>query len=177
MKIAIIGSGMAGLTAGARLAQSGHEVAIFEQYHQVGGVTLPYERDGYRWDMGQLLVEGFGPDEPVGLILAELGVADKIRLRKADRGYVFPDFELKKPAEFSGARWRIERLKQLFPGEEKGLERYWQDYVRFTRLMTLGRKLERARPLESVALKARLYTSLLPFLPRLSWNAQKLMET
>ncbi len=177
MKIAIIGSGMAGLTAGARLALSGNEVAIFEQYHQVGGVTLPYERDGYRWDMGQLLVEGFGPGEPVGLILAELGVAEKIRLQKADRGYVFPDFELKKPAEFSGARWRIERLKQLFPQEEKGLERYWQDYVRFTRLMTLGRRLERARPLEKLAVQAQLYSSLLPFLPRLSWSAQKLMDS
>jgi all-trans-retinol 13,14-reductase len=177
MKIAIIGSGMAGLTAGARLSQAGHEVAVFEQFHQVGGVTLPYERDGFRWDMGQLLVEGLGPDEPVGQILAELGVADKIRLRKDDRGYVFPDFELKKPAEYAGPRWRIERLKQLFPGEEKGLERYWQDYVRFTRLVTLGRQLARAGALERLVLRSRLYTTLVPFLPKLSWSAQKLMDS
>jgi len=36
MKVIIIGSGLSGLTAGAVLAQAGHEVAIFEQYHQVG---------------------------------------------------------------------------------------------------------------------------------------------
>jgi all-trans-retinol 13,14-reductase len=177
MKIAIIGSGMAGLTAGAKLAQAGHEVALFEQYHQVGGVTVPYERDGFRWDMGQLLVEGFGPDEPVGLILADLGVADKIHLRKDDRGYVFPDFELKKPAEYGGIRWRIERLKELFPGEEKGLERYWDDYVRFTRLMTIGRRMDHGSALEKLALRTRLYSSLVPFLPRLNWSAQKLMDS
>jgi phytoene dehydrogenase-like protein len=177
MKIAIIGSGMAGLTAGARLSQAGHEVAIFEQFHLVGGVTLPFERDGFRWDMGQLMVEGLGPDEPSGRILAELGVAGSLKLRKEDRGYVFPDFELKKPAEYAGPRWRIERLKELFPGEEKGLERYWQDYVRFTRLMTIGRQLERAGALEKLVLQSRMYAALLPFLPKLSWSAQKLMDS
>ena len=177
MKIAIIGSGMAGLTTGARLAQAGHEVALFEQYHQVGGVTLPYERDGFRWDMGQLLVEGFGPDEPVGLILAELGVADKIRVRKDDRGYVFPDFELKKPTDYGGFRWRIERLQEIFPGEKKGLERYWEDYVRFTRLMTIGRRLDHAGALKKIELRARLYPSLVPFLSRLNWSAQQLMDS
>ena len=69
MKVIIIGSGLSGLTGGAVLAQAGHEVAIFEQYHQVGDVTLLFERDGFHWDFGQLLVEGFGPQEPVGQIL------------------------------------------------------------------------------------------------------------
>ena len=175
MKVIIIGSGLSGLTAGAVLAQAGHEVAIFEQYHQVGGVTLLFERDGFHWDFGQLLVEGFGPQEPVGQILAELGLTDKIRLRPGDRGYVFPDFEIKKPAKFGGVRWQIEKLKELFPEEEKGLERYWQDYLRFTRLMTIARWIERASSLEKLALQAKLYATLLPFLPRMNWSAEKLM--
>lgn len=177
MKIAVIGSGMAGLTTAAALAQAGHDVAVLEQYHQVGGVTLSYERDGFRWDLGQLLVEGFGPDEPVGQLLKNLGVAEKIRLRKGDRGYVFPDFEIKKPAEFGGSRWRLERLRELFPQEAAGLERYWQDYVRFTRLMTTGRKIESARGLERLRLQAQLYSTLIPFLPKMNWSAQKLMDS
>ena len=177
MKVAIIGSGMAGLTAGAALAQAGHEVAIFEQYHQVGGVTLAYERNGFHWDLGQLLVEGLGPNEPGGRILADLEVADKIRLSPGDRGYVFPDFEIKKPAEFGGVRWRMDKLKELFPGEEKGLDRYWQDNLRFTRLMTLPRRMDQASALEKLGLQARLYANLAPFLPRLGWSAQQLMDS
>ena len=177
MKVAIIGSGVAGLTAGAVLAQGGHEVAIFEQYHQVGGVTLPYERNGFRWDLGQLMVEGLGPDEPGGRILAYLGVADRVRLQKGDRGYVFPDFELKKPAEFGGVRWRIDKLKQLFPGEEKGLDHYWQDNLRFTRLMTIARRMDEASGVQKLGLQAQLYATLLPFLPRMGWSAQRLMDS
>ena len=117
MKIAVIGSGIAGLTAGAALAQAGHQVTVYEQYSRPGGVTAPYERDGYKWDLGQLLVEGLGAGEPTGTVLAALGVLDQIRVIKDDRGYVFPDFEIRKPSEFGGVRWRIERLKTIFPEE------------------------------------------------------------
>ncbi|MFX1340635.1 MAG: FAD-dependent oxidoreductase, partial [Promethearchaeota archaeon] len=39
MKIIIIGSGIAGLTAGAYLACEGNEVIIYEQFPKIGGVT------------------------------------------------------------------------------------------------------------------------------------------
>jgi phytoene desaturase len=176
MKAIIIGSGISGLTAALTLARKGFEVSIFEQFSQVGGVTAPFEQDGYRWDLGQLLVEGFGADEPAGAVLAELGVLDLIKARKDDRGYVFPDFEIRKPAEFGGIRWRIEQLKHLFPEDARGLERYWQDYLRFTKVMTFARRLEKASGLPRLALNARLYLTLLPLLPKKDWSARRLMD-
>ncbi len=56
MKIAIIGSGMAGLTAGAYLAKAGHEVTIFEQFPTIGGVTATLQQDGFSWDIGPLSI-------------------------------------------------------------------------------------------------------------------------
>src|SRR5512139_3921687 len=107
MNAVVIGSGLSGLTAAAYLAQAGHQVAVFEQYPRPGGVTASFEADGYRWDLGQLIVEGLGPDEPLGLILSELGIADQVRVRVEDRGYVFPDFALSKPEAYQGPRWRM----------------------------------------------------------------------
>jgi phytoene dehydrogenase-like protein len=176
MDVAIIGSGIAGLTAGAVLAQAGHRVTIFEQYHRPGGVTAPYEGHGYRWDLGQLVVEGLGPDEPLGLILSALGIADQVPVRVEDRGYVFPDFELRKPEAYEGPRWRIERLKARFPDEAAGLERYWKDYLRFTGLMTLARRAERATGPAATFWQARTLLKALPFLPKQNWNAQQLMD-
>jgi phytoene dehydrogenase-like protein len=177
MKIIVIGSGLSGLTAGIYLAQGGHEVTILEQSPQPGGVTAAYVADGYRWDLGQLLIEGLGPDEPLGLILADLGIADQVKVIKDDRGYVFPDFELRKPVEYAGPRWRFERLKALFPGDGAGLERYWIDYLRFTRLLTWARRAENSVGFSRLSSQARMYLSLLPFLGKMSWSAQRLMDT
>ena len=47
MRAAIIGSGLSGLAAGACLAQAGHQVNVYEQYHRAGGVTAPFEKDGF----------------------------------------------------------------------------------------------------------------------------------
>ena len=107
MKAIVIGSGMSGLTAAAALASAGHQVSVFEQYPAPGGVTASFIKDGYRWDLGQLLIEGLGKNEPTGGVLSKLGVLDKIRTVVDDRGYVFPDFEIRKPAEYGGFRWRV----------------------------------------------------------------------
>ncbi|MBN1372875.1 MAG: NAD(P)/FAD-dependent oxidoreductase [Anaerolineaceae bacterium] len=176
MQTIIIGSGVSGLICAATLAQAGHSVTVFEQFHRAGGSTAPFERDGFRWDLGQLLVEGFGPDEPTGQVLAALGIADRVRVKQDDRRYVFPDFDLLKPQEYGGPRWRIERLKELFPAESAGLERYYRDLIRFTRLMTAARKVEQAEGPARLAAQARMYAALLPFFTRMNWNAQQVMD-
>jgi all-trans-retinol 13,14-reductase len=177
MRIAIIGSGMAGLTAGAALAGTGHTVTVFEQADHTGGVTAPFEQDGFRWDLGQLLLEGLGRDELVGRILRELRVLDRIQVRKDDRGYVFPDFEIRKPETYRGLLWRMDRLKEMFPGEARGLDRYWRDYLRFTRIMTCARKMETSQGWHARLSQALLYANLLPFWPRKDWSAVRLMDS
>jgi phytoene dehydrogenase-like protein len=176
MHTVIIGSGLAGLTAGAALAKAGHQVSIFEQFSQPGGVTAPYEKEGFRWDLGQLLIEGLGPDEPLGAILSDLGVLDQIQVKVDDRRYVFPDFEINKPQDYAGLRWRIDYLKAQFPEDAPGLERYWKDYLRLTSLMTIGRRLEKTTGLVALYWKTRLYLKMLPFLPKKDWTAQQLMD-
>jgi all-trans-retinol 13,14-reductase len=174
--ISIIGSGLSGLTAGATLAQAGHQVAVYEQYHRAGGVTAPFKREGFTWDLGQLIIEGLAPDEPLGAILADLGLRDKVPVRVEDRGYVFPDFKLEKPREYRGIRWRIDRLKEIFPDEAAGLDRYWADYLRFTSVMTLARRMEASDGLGALYWTARLYLKFLPLLSKKDWTAQQLVD-
>lgn len=47
MKIAIIGSGITGLTAGINLARQGHHVQIFEKSDKVGGIAETFDCKGY----------------------------------------------------------------------------------------------------------------------------------
>jgi phytoene desaturase len=171
MKVNIIGSGIAGLSAALTLTRAGHQVELFEQSDRLGGVTGGMEAEGFEWDYGQLVVEGFGQGEPLGEILQEWGIFDKISLIPDEREYVFPDFTIRAPQEYAGLHWRMDFLKKQFPEEAAGLDAYWRDYVRFTRLMTLGRRMEK----EGFGTKVAFYLTLLPFLPMLKWNAEKLM--
>lgn len=56
MKTVIIGSGIGGLSAGIRLAATGHEVHIYEKNAFPGGKINNYYKDGYRFDLGPTLL-------------------------------------------------------------------------------------------------------------------------
>ncbi len=51
-KIAVIGSGFAGLAASAILAQRGYDVTVFEKNDQPGGRARLWKKDGFTFDMG-----------------------------------------------------------------------------------------------------------------------------
>ena len=176
MKAVVIGSGMAGLTAAAYLVSQGHQVQIYEQFPEIGGVTATLQKDGFQWDLGPLLLEGFGRHEPAGLVLAELGLSDRVRLLREDRGVSFPDFTLWKPTEYAGPYWRRERLKELFPEEGLGLDRYYRFYDRVMDLMALNRRAEGASGLAAVALKLQMALAFSRLRSMVDWNAEQVMD-
>jgi len=51
-KIAVIGSGFAGLSAAATLAKAGKEVTVYEKNESAGGRARKFEANGYLFDMG-----------------------------------------------------------------------------------------------------------------------------
>jgi oxygen-dependent protoporphyrinogen oxidase len=55
LRIAVVGGGPAGLTAGHRLCRSGAEVVVFEEKDHVGGRAWTDEMDGWRVDAGAQL--------------------------------------------------------------------------------------------------------------------------
>lgn len=176
MQVIIIGAGAAGLTSAATLAKAGHTVTIFDPNPKPGGVLQGWQENGFTWDLGQLLVEGFGKGEPVGDIFEALGCADQINLIKDDRRYVFPDFSIDKPEQYQGLKWRMEFLRQQFPEDAPGLERYWKDYLRFTRLMTIARQMGKVGGVSLYWKRLQLLSTMLPFASRKDWNAQQVMD-
>jgi phytoene dehydrogenase-like protein len=176
MKTIIIGSGMAGLTAAAYLVRAGHQVTVYEQFPEIGGVTATLHRDGFGWDLGPSLLEGFGPGEPAGEVLAELGLTDRVRLRRQDRGTSFPDFQLWKPDTYGGPNWRRQQLAGLFPQERAGLDRYYRFYDRVMDLIALARRAERAGGLAALLLRYRLFLAFRHVRVMRHWSAQQLVD-
>jgi len=176
MKVIVIGSGMSGLTAGAYLAQAGHAVTVYEQFSEPGGVTATLKRDGFGWDLGPLILEGFGPGDRGRLVLEELGVAEQVKTVREDRGLVMPDFGLWKPAQYQGPYWRRERLSQLFPDERDNLARYYQFYDQMMDLMSLARQAEEKSGVTALWLKGRMALAFQRVKGMADWNAKQLMD-
>ena len=55
-RVVVIGAGVGGLAAAARLSSAGHEVTVCEAQPTVGGKLGTYERDGFRFDTGPSLL-------------------------------------------------------------------------------------------------------------------------
>ena len=176
MKIIIIGSGMSGLTAGAYLAKFGHNITIFEQFNAPGGVTATIRQDGFGWDIGPLLLEGFAPGDKGRAILEELGISDRVPAVHEDRGLSVPEFALWRPKEYEGPYWRRERLKGLFPTEGEALDRYYHFYDHMIKLMGIARQAETARGLTTLWLKLRMLLAFQPVKAKAKWSASQLMD-
>jgi all-trans-retinol 13,14-reductase len=176
MKAVIIGSGMSGLTSGAYLAQAGHQVTIFEQFSVPGGVTVTVQQEGFSWDIGPLIMEGFAPGDRARVILEELGIGDKVKVVHEDRELAMPEFILRKPEAYEGPYWRRERLKKLFPAESRQLDIYYRFYDRMVGLMSLARRLESAKGPAAWWLKLRMLSAFQPVKGMLKWSGGRLMD-
>ena len=174
--IVVIGSGVAGLTAAAYMVQKGHVVRVFEQFPEIGGVTATLHKDGFSWDLGPMLLQGFGPGEPAGIILSELGITNRIKLEREDRGLVFPDFELWKEDEYKGPYWRKDRLKEIFPHESMGLDRYYKYYDKVMDLVALKQRSDNASGISALLLKLRTFLAFTRVRSTMDWSAEKLLN-
>jgi phytoene dehydrogenase-like protein len=169
MNVVVIGSGISGLTSAALLAGAGNAVTIYEQFGTIGGVTATVEQDGFRWDLGPMMVPDFGPGEPARLVLDDAGVSRDFAVRKSFRGNVFRDFEVFRPEKPAGLYGRKDRLAEIFPDQTDGLERYYRFHERMQDLFFLY-----GRP--GITAKMKFLSKFLPVFGKRNWSAQRLMD-
>lgn len=176
MKAIIIGSGIAGLTAGAYLTQEGFEVIIYEQFNEIGGVTATIYQEGFSWDIGPLLLEGFAPYEKFGKMLKELGLYNKIEIIQEDRGQSFPDFQVWRPEQYEGPYWRKEHFKKLFPEDREGIDKYYVFYDRMMNLAYLGNQLPFVKGLQALAIKLKLFLKMFKVRKFKDWSGAQITD-
>lgn len=120
----IIGAGLGGLTAGAKLAKNGKKVLLLEQHYAAGGCATTFKRKDFTVEVGLHELDGFNEQGFKSKIFKELGVFDRV------------DFV--RVPEFYKSVWRgqsfvvADGLKQLkedlikeFPHEEQGILQYF----------------------------------------------------
>jgi phytoene desaturase len=92
-RIVVIGAGMGGLAAAARLATVGHQVTLCEAAPTHGGMLGQYERDGFRFDTGPTLLTLPAVYRDLMLKTGRTRLEDEVELRPVDPGsaHLLPD--------------------------------------------------------------------------------------
>ncbi len=80
--IIIIGSGLGGLTAGAKLAKEGKKVLLLEQHDRPGGCATTFYRRDYTMEVGLHEMDGLHERDLKTKIFRDLGVFDRVEFLK-----------------------------------------------------------------------------------------------
>jgi protoporphyrinogen oxidase len=81
MNVAIIGAGIAGLTAAYELAKAGHAVAVYEAAPQAGGLASGFRDERWEWPLERFYHHLFTTDAAIRGLVDEIGFGDKLFFR------------------------------------------------------------------------------------------------
>jgi phytoene dehydrogenase-like protein len=124
--VIIVGAGLGGLAAGAKLSREGKKVLMVEQHNVVGGCATAFGRQRtMRFEVG--LHEMNGINEPRKQeMLKDLGVWDKVEFIRVPEFYrvIRGDLDVVVPDDIEGAK---ASLIANFPQEKKALNQFFKD--------------------------------------------------
>ncbi len=126
--IIIIGAGLGGLTAGAKLAKQGKKVLLIEQHDRPGGCATTFERKDFVFEVGLHEMDGLDRRDMKTKIFRDLGVFDKVEFLKVPEFYHFVNdrYKITIPHEAEKA---IEVLIENFPDEKTGINAYFDQVL------------------------------------------------
>ena len=122
--VIIIGSGLAGLSAGAKLTKEGKKVLIIEQHHLVGGCATQFKRKGYTFEVSLHELNGLDKNEHLYKIYQDLDAFKNLTFLKIPEFYRWAGsgMDIVVPDNTDQAK---EILINKFPHEEKGIQKYF----------------------------------------------------
>lgn len=145
----IIGAGLGGLTAGAKLAKEGRKVLVVEQHSKPGGCATTFQRGDFTLEVGLHEMDGPSPRDMKTRIFNELEVFQNVEFIKVPEFYHFVSDHLNITIPHNPIE-AAEILKVAFPEEKDGIDSY------FLQILTPKKKLSDTDSLKDKSLGAFL---------------------
>ena len=126
--IIIIGAGLGGLTAGAKLAREGKKVLLIEQHSKPGGCATTFKRGDFTLEVGLHEMDGPSPRDMKTRIFNELEVFENVNFIRVPEFYHFVNdrTSITIPHDPEEA---MSKLKVYFPEETIGIDAYFDQIL------------------------------------------------
>ncbi|HCC70368.1 MAG TPA: hypothetical protein DEQ09_04355 [Bacteroidales bacterium] len=136
--IIIIGGGLGGLTAGAKLSKEGKKVLLIEQHDRPGGCATTFYRHDFMMEAGLHEMDGLHPADLKTKIFNDLGLFEKVEFLPVPEFYRFYNVrqDIVIPHDPAEAR-RI--LEEKFPDEKQGIGKYFENVLNARRIIAASR--------------------------------------
>ena len=134
----IIGGGLGGLVAGAKLAKHGKKVLLIEQHSIPGGCATVFKRKDFTFEVGLHEMDGLHSRDMKTKIFRDLGVFDEVEFLKVPEFYRFINdkYNIVIPHDPQEA---TDILLKHFPEEKVGIDAY------FDQLLNARKKIKQAK--------------------------------
>lgn len=139
MKIAIVGAGIAGLSAAHDLSKNGHEITIFEAADYVGGLAAGFKESHWDWSVERFYHHWFQSDSAILGLIDELGWSNQVVFPRPvtvmyHKGKFYPFDSIPSALLYPGLGWGINKIRFgivnlaiRFTNNWKKLEQYTVD--------------------------------------------------
>ena len=116
MKIAIVGAGIAGLTAAYDLNKKGHQVTIFEAADYVGGLAAGFKEPNWDWSVERFYHHWFQSDSAMLGLIEEMGWSDQLLFPRPvtvmyHKGKFYPFDSILSALLYPGLGWGLNKIR------------------------------------------------------------------
>ncbi|WP_446009747.1 phytoene desaturase family protein [Candidatus Electrothrix sp.] len=123
--VIVVGGGLGGLTAGAKLAKDGKRVLLLEQHSIPGGCATTFRRNDYIMEVGLHAIDGLDEQDPKRKVFEELGVFNQVQFIQTDEFYRIKNERLDIVIP-SSVQEAINILIKKFPVEASGIRKFFK---------------------------------------------------
>ncbi len=137
MKIAIIGAGLAGLSAAYDLVKAGHQVSIYEATDQVGGLASGFKEPQWDWSVEKFYHHWFQSDSSMLGLIEELDLSEKVIFPRPvtvmyHNGKFSPFDTILAALLYPGLGWGINKIRFGLVGLYLRITNNWKTLEQYT---------------------------------------------
>ena len=168
-QIAIIGAGIAGLTAGIYAKQSGFDVTIYESHTIPGGASTSWRRKGYLFEGGMHWLTGASPKTQLHKLWREVDAIDDATVFHTRDPFFCYESEGKRACLYRNIDRLYAHLCEISPVDKAEIKKLCSDVTKLARVQMPAMDLPKLKAKYPSKFPLSLLFGMLPAMPRMKY--------